>query len=98
MADFPPELVRKVAHLSRLKMSDEEIDCISAQLGDILTYVESLNEIDTDDVAPMAHAIELSNVFRSDEARESLDRPEALRNAPSSDGKYFIVPPILDEA
>lgn len=97
MSEFSPELVRKVAHLARLKLTDEEIDRMSDQLGKTLTYVEQLSEVDTDDVEPMAHAIELSNVFREDKARESLPRDQALSNAPKTDGKYFLVPAILDE-
>ncbi len=97
MSDITPELVRKVAHLSRLQVSDTEVDRLSQQLGDILTYVELLNEVSTDDVEPMAHAIELSNVLRNDEPRESLPRQQALANAPNSDGRYFLVPAILEE-
>jgi len=97
MSDITPELVRKVAHLSRLQVTEAEVDRLSQQLGDILTYVELLNEVDTDGVEPMAHAIELTNVLRADEPRESLPRDQALANAPSSDGQYFLVPAILDE-
>lgn len=97
MSDITPELVRKVAHLARLQVSDVEVDRLSQQLGDILTYVESLNEVDTSNVEPMAHAIELTNVLRADEPRESLPREQALANAPNSDGQYFLVPAILEE-
>lgn len=88
--------VLKVAMLARLKLSEAEVERIAAQLGDVLNYVEVLNEIDTEDVEPMAHAVELSNVFREDVARESLPREAALANAPKSDGRYFLVPQILE--
>jgi aspartyl-tRNA(Asn)/glutamyl-tRNA(Gln) amidotransferase subunit C len=90
--------VRKVAHLARLSLTDEEIDRFTRQLGDVLNYVAQLNEVDTEHVAPMAHAVELSNVFRPDEPRESLPRADALANAPKSDGRYFLVPQILEGA
>ncbi len=90
--------VRNVAHLARLQLSDEEVERFTQQLGDILTYVEQLDEVDTEGVEPMAHAIELSNVLRSDEPRDSLPREAALGNAPRTDGKYFLVPPILEGA
>jgi aspartyl-tRNA(Asn)/glutamyl-tRNA(Gln) amidotransferase subunit C len=90
--------VRSVAHLARLKLSDEEVERFTQQLGDVLTYVEQLNEVDTAAVEPMAHAIELSNVLRADEPRESLPRDAALANAPQTDGKYFLVPQILEGA
>lgn len=88
--------VAKIARLSRLRLTDDELDRFTGQLGQILNYVEMLNEVDTTGVEPMAHAGDLCNVFRADELRPSLDRADVFRNAPKSDGKYFLVPPILD--
>ena len=81
---------------TRLKLSDTEIDSLTTQMGKILGFVESLNEVQTDGVEPMVHAMELRNVFREDQARPSLPRDEALKNAPKTDGKYFLVPQIID--
>jgi aspartyl-tRNA(Asn)/glutamyl-tRNA(Gln) amidotransferase subunit C len=97
MSEFSPEQVGKVAHLARLEFSNDECERFSRQLADILTYVELLNEVDTADVEPMAHAIELTNVLRDDVAQPSLPREQALANAPQTDGRYFLVPAILDE-
>ena len=97
-AKLSSDMVRDVAHLARLQLSDVEVERFTQQLGDILAYVEQLNEIDTDGVEPMAHAIELSNVLRSDEPRDSLSREAALGNAPHTDGKYFLVPRIIEGA
>jgi aspartyl-tRNA(Asn)/glutamyl-tRNA(Gln) amidotransferase subunit C len=88
--------VLKVARLARLKLTDAEIDDYTEKLGTILAYVASLNEIDTEDVEPMVHAVELSNVFRADEVVPSLPREAALANAPKTDGRFFLVPQILD--
>jgi aspartyl-tRNA(Asn)/glutamyl-tRNA(Gln) amidotransferase subunit C len=88
--------VVKVALLGRLKLSAEEIDRMTDQLGRVLEYVEILNEVDTANVEPMAHAIELSDVFREDVPRPSLLREEALANAPKTDGRGFLVPQILE--
>jgi aspartyl-tRNA(Asn)/glutamyl-tRNA(Gln) amidotransferase subunit C len=88
--------VLKVARLARLKLTDAEIDDYTEKLGSILEYVASLNEIDTEDVEPMVHAVELSNVFRTDEIVPSLPREAALSNAPKTDGQFFLVPQILD--
>jgi aspartyl-tRNA(Asn)/glutamyl-tRNA(Gln) amidotransferase subunit C len=88
--------VLKVARLARLKLTDAEIDDYTEKLGSILEYVASLNEIDTEDVEPMVHAVELSNVFRADEIVQSLPREAALKNAPKTDGQFFLVPQILD--
>jgi aspartyl-tRNA(Asn)/glutamyl-tRNA(Gln) amidotransferase subunit C len=90
------EEVVKVALLARLKLTDDELDRFTSQLGQVLQYVDILNEVETEDVEPMAHAVELFNVFRDDEVRESLARDEALSNAPETDGQCFLVPPILD--
>jgi len=95
-ANLSRETVERVALLARLKLADGEIDDYVRKLGQILDYVEQLNEVNTDDVEPMVHAVELSNVFRDDVAQESLPRPMALANAPKSDGRYFLVPQILD--
>ena len=90
--------VAKVALLGRLKLSADEIDRLTVQLGRVLEYVAILNEVDTDGVEPMAHAIEISNVFRDDAAVASLSREDALSNAPKTDGRCFLVPAILEGA
>jgi aspartyl-tRNA(Asn)/glutamyl-tRNA(Gln) amidotransferase subunit C len=95
--NLTPDVVRRVARLSRLKLDDAEVGRLANELSQVLHYVEQLNELDVKDVEPMAHAIELTNVFRADEPRPSLPREAALANAPKSDGRYFLVPPILDE-
>lgn len=91
------EMVRKVAHLARLRLSDAEVADLVPQLSKLLDYVEILNEVDTSDVEPMAHAVEQTNVFRDDEPRPPQPREDALKNAPKTDGKYFLVPAILDQ-
>ncbi|NOX53786.1 MAG: Asp-tRNA(Asn)/Glu-tRNA(Gln) amidotransferase subunit GatC [Planctomycetes bacterium] len=91
------EEVEKVAVLARLKLSDTELDRFTAQLGKVLEYVAILNEVNTDDVEPMAHAVEMKNVFRDDVPTPSLSREQALANAPKTDGKFFLVPQILEE-
>ena len=93
-----PEDVRKVASLARLKLTDDEIAEFSEQLGNVLDYVEVLNELDVTDVEPMAHAAEVTNALRDDAIRESLPRDAALANAPKSDGRFFLVPQILENA
>jgi aspartyl-tRNA(Asn)/glutamyl-tRNA(Gln) amidotransferase subunit C len=95
--NLTPDVVRRVARLSRLKLNDAEVSRLASELSQVLHYVDQLNELDVTNVEPMAHAIELTNVFRADEPRPSLPREAALANAPKSDGKYFLVPPILEE-
>ena len=89
--------VEKVALLSRLQLSDDELESMTEQLGKILGYIDQLSELDTDAVEPMAHALEISNAFRDDEVLPSLPREAALGNAPHADDECFRVPAVLGE-
>ncbi len=91
-----PDEVRKVAKLARLKLAADEQELFAAQLGEILGYVHILDQLDTANVEPLAHAVDVANVFREDDPAESLPREAALSNAPKTDGQSFLVPPILD--
>lgn len=86
----------KVARLARLQLTESEVDALSSQLGRILDYVAVLDELDVDHVEPMVHPDELTNALRPDELRPSLPRPAALANAPKTDGKFFLVPAIIE--
>lgn len=90
------EQVQRVASLARLKLTPDELQAMKTQIGRILEYVDVLSELDTENVAPMAHAVETSNVFREDEIVASLPRAEALKNAPKSDGRFFLVPQVIE--
>jgi aspartyl-tRNA(Asn)/glutamyl-tRNA(Gln) amidotransferase subunit C len=89
--------VEKVALLARLRLSGDELEHMTGQLADIVGYVEQLSEVDTTGVEPMAHAVELTNVFAADEFEPSLPREAALANAPRHNGRGYLVPPVLGE-
>ena len=89
--------VAKVSLLARLRFSDDELETLTAQLGQVVEYVRQLDELDTDAVEPMAHVADLSNVFASDEPRPSLPREEALANAPKRDDECYRVPAVLGD-
>ena len=89
--------VRRVALLSRLELSDQEVSQFSTQLSAIVEYIEKLNELDTDNVEPLAHCLPVHNVFREDLPRPSLSNAAALANAPDREEEYFKVPKILDD-
>lgn len=89
--------VRRVALLSRLRLTDEEVAQFSSQLSAIVEYIEKLNELDTTGVEPLAHCLPLHNVFRPDEIQPSLPNENALANAPEDVDGYFKVPRILDD-
>ncbi|MHC4913898.1 MAG: Asp-tRNA(Asn)/Glu-tRNA(Gln) amidotransferase subunit GatC [Planctomycetota bacterium] len=88
--------VEHVARLARLELSEEEFALYTRQLGDILGYVEQLNEVNVEDVEPLAHGAHGANVFRNDEVKPSLDRDRALDAAPDDDGRHFRVPKVID--
>ena len=88
--------IRYVANLARIALSPEEEAKFGIQLGEILGYVKKLEELDVDDIEPMAHAVPLSNVLRADEVRPSLPRETALANAPKQANGLFIVPKIVE--
>lgn len=88
--------VKYVAHLARIALSPEEEQKLSAQLGNILGYIEKLKEADVSGVEPTAHAFPLVNVTRPDEARPSMPHEDALRNAPAKANGLFIVPKIVE--
>ena len=90
------EDIRHVADLARLALSEEELEQYTMQMNDLLQYVEKLNALDTKEVVPSSHAMELSNVFREDVVMESLKPEEALANAPSSARDSFRVPRIIE--
>jgi len=90
--------VRHVAKLARLKCSDEEIKEFTGQLGAILDYVAQLEEVDAENIEPLAHCLPVHNVLRKDEVRPSLSNEEALANAPHRDGEFFAVPKVLDDS
>jgi aspartyl-tRNA(Asn)/glutamyl-tRNA(Gln) amidotransferase subunit C len=95
-----PEQVRDIAVLARLQLSDAELQEMARQLGAIVDYVAQLQQVSTDGVEPLAHALPVANVFRPDEPAPSLSVEEALANAPdrrSNRGEQFYgVPAVLE--
>lgn len=91
--------VRYIAGLSNLELSDDEVAKYRADLEEILTYVDKLNELDTSDVEPMAQVIYEGSetaTFREDETRPSLEQEEALDCAPESGAGHFKVPKVIE--
>jgi len=89
--------VEYITKLARLEYSDSEKEKFTEQFNTILQYIEKLNELDTSDVEPMSHVIELSNIIREDEVKTSLPIDEVLKNAPSKTGFFFKVPKVIGE-
>jgi aspartyl-tRNA(Asn)/glutamyl-tRNA(Gln) amidotransferase subunit C len=90
------EDVAKVALLARLRIEPDDLATFTAQINSIVDYVAQLQELDTTDVEPLAHGIELRNVFRDDARGPALDREKALANAPQQNQSSFLVPAVLE--
>ncbi|MCF8284403.1 MAG: Asp-tRNA(Asn)/Glu-tRNA(Gln) amidotransferase subunit GatC [Sphingobacteriales bacterium] len=91
------DLVDKIAHLARLEFQDEQKVKIEEDLNRILSFMESLNEVDTSAVAPLIYLSDEVNVFRADVVKQEITHEEALRNAPKKDSDYFRVPKVIDQ-
>ncbi len=87
--------VKYIAELARLKFNEEEIESFTKDLNEILTYMEKLNELDTENVEPLSHPVEGYNAFREDAVKPSVSTEEALKNAPAKDESFFKVPKVI---
>jgi aspartyl-tRNA(Asn)/glutamyl-tRNA(Gln) amidotransferase subunit C len=88
-------LIENLANLARLQFDNEERKEIKKDLQRMISFVEKLNELNTDGVEPLLHMTDETNVLREDEINGSVSREEALQNAPSTDGIYFKVPKVI---
>ncbi len=87
--------VKYIASLSRLEFNESELEDFTNEFNQILNYIDKLNELDTENIEPLSHPIEKKNVFRNDELVESINRDEALKNAPDKTDEYFKVPKVI---
>lgn len=86
--------VEHVAKLARLDLTEEEKVKFSKQLGDVLKYVEQMNEVDTTNVEPLSHVVDFNNVMREDEIHYDCSKEELMMNAPEEENGFFKVPKI----
>lgn len=91
------EEVLKVAHLARLEFEEERIESFQTELNSILTFVDKLQELNTEGIEPLTQVNHQVNNLRKDEIKESLNRDKALKNAPQKDEGMFIVPKVVGE-
>ncbi len=89
--------VRKVADLARLELTETELATMAPQLSSIVDYMNQLQTVNTDGVEPLAHALDLRDVFRADEPCQSLSEDEALANAPARKGNFYRVPAVFGD-
>lgn len=89
--------VEKIAELAQLKFSEEELENFTPQMNEILSYMDKLNELNTENVEPLSHPVEQTNVFRKDEMKPSITTEDALKNAPAKDEHHFKVPKVIGD-
>ena len=89
--------ILKIASLAKLKFNDDEIEKFTYQFNEILNYINKLNEINTDNVEPLSHPLEINSVMRDDELKISISTDKALMNSPDKDDKFFKVPKVIKD-
>jgi len=87
--------IQHIAQLARLHLETKEIETFTHQFGNILSYMERLNKVETESVAPMSHPSQMINAFRDDNVVPSISTEKALSNAPERNENAFIVPKIV---
>ena len=90
------ELLDKIAHLSRLEFDEKDAAKMMEDMTAIVTWVEKLNEVNTDGVEPLTTMSHEINALRDDEVKQDISQADALRNAPATNGDYFTVPKVLE--
>lgn len=90
------DTVKYTANLARIELSDKELDHFTGQLDRILAYVDKLNTLNTADLEPTSHVLEMRNVYRDDIVKKSLPASEVIKNAPNKENNLFKVPKIID--
>ncbi len=91
----PIETVEYVAELARLKFTKEETEQFAEQFQHILSYIQTIEELDLDGIEPLTHISQAENIFREDVVKPSLPLEEVLRNAPKRNESFFKVPKVL---
>ena len=96
MLRIKKEEVEHIAHLSRLDLEDTEIETFTYQLNQILEAFQKLNEVETENIPSTSHVVQMQNVFREDELKDSSSIDRVLKNAPDSNEDYFFVPKVIE--
>jgi len=90
------ETVRRIAHLARIAVADDEVDHLRGELNAILAFVEQLSEVDVADVEPMTSVIPMTMKKRADAVTDGENAEAVLANAPAREGDYFVVPKVIE--
>ncbi|WP_343532413.1 Asp-tRNA(Asn)/Glu-tRNA(Gln) amidotransferase subunit GatC [Pedobacter sp.] len=91
------QTVHKVADLARIEIKDSEVDHLTKEMNKILTFMEKLNELDTEGVKPLVYMNEEANVWREDVAKNEISVKDGLKNAALHNERFFMVPKIIEK-
>ena len=94
--DLSVEEIRQISVLTRIAMTEDELDVMRAQMSNILDSVAILNEVNTEDVEPTGHSVNIKSVMREDQRQDSLTQDETLSNAPQRDGSFIRIKAVLE--
>ena len=89
--------VEYIAKLAKLKLNEAELEGYTKDMNQILEYIDKLNELDTSDVEPLSHPIEMKDTMREDVPEESIEREKAFKNAPDAGEEFFKVPKVIKQ-
>ena len=95
-ADLTIEEIKQISVLTRIAMTDNELDLMRTQMSAILDSVAILNEVDTENVEPTGHSVDIKSVMRDDEKQDSLTQEETLLNAPQREGSFIRIRAVLE--
>lgn len=95
-ADLTIEEIKQISVLTRIAMTDNELDLMRTQMSAILDSVAILNEVNTENVEPTGHSVDVKSVMRDDEKQDSLTQEETLLNAPQREGSFIRIRAVLE--
>lgn len=96
MSDIDKATVAKIARLSRIKTEEDKLEPLAGELNQILGWVEQLNEVNTDNVEPMASVVEAKLRWRTDEVNDGDKQQSVLKNAPRAEYGFYAVPKVIE--
>ena len=94
--EIDKKLVKKIASLSKIKVKDDQVDKFSNELSKIITWIDKLNEVKTDNVTPVTNPSDIKIPIRDDKVNDGKIEEKILKNAPETKGGYFIVPKVVE--
>ena len=94
--EIDKKLVKKIASLSKIKIKDDQVDKFSNELSKIITWIDKLNEVKTDNVTPVTNPSDIKIPIRDDKVNDGKIKEKILKNAPETKGGYFIVPKVVE--